>query len=586
MQIPLQAYIRLLHTYLVHQRRRVSLLALLLFLDIGLQLLNPRVLQLFIDGAIHKVPLSTLGKLGLLFLLIGLVAQGLSVLATYLSENVAWQATNSLREDLVEHCLRLNMPFHNAHSPGEMISRLDGDITSLANFFSQFVIRVLGNLILLLGILFMLLFIDWRLGLGLTLYTLLALCVLQRTRNLAITYSLAHKEQQAQFYGYLEERLSGLEDISSLGATTSILQGFYERMRTWRRTLHMLGLLDGLKVAVTSLTLVGGTFLALGLGAYLFGARWSSTGTLVMLFYYTQLLQTPLLDLLDQLRDLQDASASITRVNELFAVTPQVPDGSVEHLPAGPLALTFSKVSFAYEAGDPVLHDITFSLPSGNVLGLLGRTGSGKTTIARLLLRLYDPQSGNIQISGSDGTPLNLRSLRLHTLRGSIALVTQDVQLFHGTLRENLALFDPHIPDERLLYALGEAGLTAWYRGLSAGLDTLLQGNTSLSAGEAQLLALARVFLRNPSLVILDEASSRLDLASEQRLEQALDRLLVGRTVIIIAHRLTTLRRADYLVILENGRIREQGPRQQLQQSPGSYFSQLLHTGMEEVLAC
>jgi ATP-binding cassette subfamily B protein len=235
--------------------------------------------------------------------------------------------------------------------------------------------------------------------------------------------------------------------------------------------------------------------------------------------------------------------------------------------------------------GKPVLQDITFSLPGGSALGLLGRTGSGKTSITRLLLRLYDPQSGNIHLSGSDTLPLDLRSLRLHALRGSIALVTQDIQLFHASLRDNLTFFDPHIPDERLLYALRETGLSEWYQGLSAGLDTLLQGNTGLSAGEAQLLALARVFLRDPSLVILDEASSRLDLASERRLEEALDRVLIGRTVIIIAHRLATLRRADYLVILENGHIREQGARQHLQQCPDSYFRHLLHTGMEEVLA-
>ncbi|GHO60149.1 ABC transporter ATP-binding protein [Ktedonobacter robiniae] len=233
MHIPLHAYSRLLRTYLAHQRTCVLLLSFLLFLTIGLQLLNPRVLQLFLDGAVHKAPLSILSLLGLLFLLVGLVSQGLSGLATYLSESVAWQATNSLREDLAEHCLRLDMPFHNAHSPGEMISRLDGDVTSLANFFSQFVIRVLGNLLLLLGILLVLFFVDWRLGLGLTLYTLLVLFILKRTRNLAMTYSLAHKEQQTQLYGYLEERLSCLDNISSSGATTSILQGFYERMRGW-----------------------------------------------------------------------------------------------------------------------------------------------------------------------------------------------------------------------------------------------------------------------------------------------------------------------------------------------------------------
>ncbi|GHO42619.1 ABC transporter ATP-binding protein [Ktedonospora formicarum] len=585
MHIPLHAYIHLLRTYLARQRPHVLLLTLLLLATIGLQLLNPRILQLLINGAVSQVPLSSLSILGLLFLFIGLVSQFCSVLATYLSENIAWQATNNLREDLAEHCLNLDMPFHNQHNPGEMISRLDGDVTSLANFFSQFVIRVVGNLLLLLGILLILFILDWRLGLGLTVYTLLAFLVIQRTRNLASASHLANKEEMAQFYGYIEERPSCLEDIRALGATSYILLGFYERIRSWLHTIQRLGLLDGLRFGITSLTLVGGTLLALALGASLFGLKLTSAGTLVMLFYYAELLQLPLLQILDQLSDLQDASASITRVQTLFNVIPQVIDGKLETLPSSPLSLTFSDVSFAYEGHEPVLHNINFALPGGKILGLLGRTGSGKTTLARLLLRLYDPQSGTISL-GTPSTPtLDLRALRLSTLRSSVALVTQDIQLFHASLRDNLTFFDPEISDERLLCALRETGLEEWYQHLSDGLDTVLQGYTGLSAGEAQLLALTRVFLRDPSLVILDEASSRLDLPTEHKLELALDRLLVGRTVIIIAHRLTTLRRADYLLILENGSIREQGERQSLLKRSDSYFSHLLSTGMEEVLA-
>jgi ABC-type multidrug transport system fused ATPase/permease subunit len=226
------------------------------------------------------------------------------------------------------------------------------------------------------------------------------------------------------------------------------------------------------------------------------------------------------------------------------------------------------------------LHDISFRLEPGQVLGLLGRTGSGKTSLSRLLFRLYEANAGVIRLNDVD-----LRRLDLAGLRQRVGLVTQEVQLFQASLRDNLTLFDPAISDERILESFEVLGLSPWYRALPHDLDTELMGdNSSLSAGEAQLLALTRIFLKDPGLVILDEASSRLDPATEQLLERAMDRLLQQRTAIIIAHRLSTVRRADQIMILEQGRIKEYGRYQALATQPGSVFSQLLQTGLQEVL--
>jgi ATP-binding cassette subfamily B protein len=215
------------------------------------------------------------------------------------------------------------------------------------------------------------------------------------------------------------------------------------------------------------------------------------------------------------------------------------------------------------------------------VLGLLGRTGSGKTTLARLIFRLYDPKAGCIEVNNED-----VRNAQLETLRRNIAIVTQDVQLFRASVRDNLTFFDRSICDEQILATLEELELGEWYRSLPQGLDTGLDtGSRSLSAGEAQLLAFTRVFLRNPGLIILDEASSRLDPATEQRLERAIDKLLRDRTAIIIAHRLGTVHRANEIMILESGSVAEYGDRQLLAADPGSRFYQLLQTGLEEVLA-
>jgi ABC-type multidrug transport system fused ATPase/permease subunit len=238
-------------------------------------------------------------------------------------------------------------------------------------------------------------------------------------------------------------------------------------------------------------------------------------------------------------------------------------------------------VTFSYNGSDSVLSGLSFILKPGSVLGLLGRTGSGKTTLARLVFRLYDPKAGCIEINGAD-----IRNARLETLRRNIAIVTQDVQLFRASVRDNLTFFDRSIPDGQILATLEELELGDWFRGLPHGLDTELDtGSRSLSSGEAQLLAFTRVFLRNPGLVILDEASSRLDPATEQRLERAIDMLLQNRTGIIIAHRLGTVHRADEIMILENGQVSEYGDRRQLVTDPNSRFYQLLQTGLEEVLA-
>jgi ATP-binding cassette subfamily B protein len=245
------------------------------------------------------------------------------------------------------------------------------------------------------------------------------------------------------------------------------------------------------------------------------------------------------------------------------------------------LALAFDHVSFAYVAGESVLQDLSFQLEPGRVLGLLGRTGSGKTTLARLVFRLYDPTAGQVTCGGID-----IRQPKLKALRQRVAIVTQDVQLFQASVRDNLTFFDRSISDEWIRAVIEKLELADWYQALPDGLDTQLKtGGQSLSAGEAQLLAFTRIFLRDPGLVILDEASSRLDPVTERRVERAIDALLAKRTAIVIAHRLDTVQHADEIMILEQGEMREYGEREQLAGDPNSRFYSLLQTGLEEVLA-
>jgi ATP-binding cassette subfamily B protein len=331
--------------------------------------------------------------------------------------------------------------------------------------------------------------------------------------------------------------------------------------------------------------------LALAIGAWLYLKGVVTLGTAYLLYHYTQMLFDPLEHIAHQIQDLQKAAASITRTRELLSKSPSIQDGSRQDLARGALPLGFAGVTFRYGAGEPVLQDISFQLEPGTTLGLLGRTGSGKTTLTRLIFRLYEPCAGMICLDGHD-----LASISLECLRHRVAMVTQEVQLFKASVRDNLTLFREPVDDAQIIAALQELGLGAWFERLPNGLDTELLSAThggdgagvssaGVSAGEAQLLAFARAFLGDPGLVVLDEPSSRLDPASEHLLEKAMNRLLHGRTGIIIAHRLATVQRVDEIMIMSEGRVLEHGRRRALASDPTSHFCQLLSTGLEEAFA-
>ena len=520
------------------------------------------------------------------FILFALLQQGIQLAARLASQRVSWAATNHLRLDLVRHCLHLDMPFHKEHTPGELIERIDGDADQLANFLSQFVVRILGNFLLVLGILLLLFREDLFVGAGMALYTLLTLSVLGFVQRPAARRWAEARQASAEQFGYIEERISGAEELRAAGAEGYALQRLYQLMRSFLVKMRAAFVVSSLTWNLSNLIYVIGYAAGLALAVYLYTRGQATLGTAYLIVYYVGMLTEPLQHILEQMQDLGQASASLERVQELLNLQPLVkePLEAAVHLSSGALGVEFQEVSFHYDQDENVLQGVSFSLQPGQVLGILGRTGSGKSTLTRLLFRLYDPTGGVIRLGGAD-----LRRISVADLRGRVGMVTQDVQLFEATVRDNLAFFDASIRKEQLEKVLRSLRLWEWVQALPQGLETKLSVGSGaaahgLSAGEAQLLAFGRVFLKDPGLVVLDEASSRLDPVTEALMEQAVDRLFAGRTAILIAHRLKTVQRADLILILENGKVMEFGPRLALAADPQSRFSLLLQTGLEEAL--
>ncbi|WP_246627385.1 ABC transporter ATP-binding protein [Paenibacillus solanacearum] len=579
-KIPIREYVDLLKRYLKTQRRGIVALAVLLLVGIGMQLVNPQIIRYFIDTAQSQESTSPLLYAAGLFIGVTLLQQVVSVIAAYIGENIGWIATNQLRGDVAAHCMKLDMGFHKSQTSGVIIERVDGDINNLANFFSNFVITLLSNLLLVAGMLVLLFRENWLIGTGMLLFVIFAMYAIQYVRQFAVPHWGKLRQISAAFYGFLGEHLEGTEDTRANGATGYVMHRFHRLLREWL-PLRMRAFFGWASMWITTLLVFAiGNAVAIAISYYLWHKGLITIGTVYMIFYYTELMAKPIEKIRTQMEDLQKADASIVRVRELLQTESEIKDGPGVPIPAGALPVQFEGVRFAYDDARSTLEQISFRLEPGQVLGLLGRTGSGKTTLARLLLRFYDPQEGSIRLGGTE-----LHEAKLHELRSRVGMVTQNIEIFQGTVRDNLTFFDDSIGDERIMQVLSELGLETWVDSLPNGLGTMLEsGGGGLSAGEAQLLSFARVFLSDPGLVILDEASSRLDPATEQRIELAISRLLHNRTCIIIAHRLATIQRADCILILDNGRIAEYGERTRLGADADSRYSQMLRLGMEEML--
>jgi ABC-type multidrug transport system fused ATPase/permease subunit len=553
--------------------RRWAVLAALIAAASAGALAGPLIVRRIVDEATGGTTAAEVVRLSVLFLIVAVVTQVLNVVVVRSATRAAWRITNGLRLDITRHVLGLDHEFHRRHTPGELIQRVDGDVTNVSNFLSQVVPRVAGAAILLSGMLGVLTVLDWRLGVGMVVYLLASVALVLSMRHRAVREASDEMGSYAKLYGGIEERLTAVEDLRANGAENHAMWRFVEDSAeaittAVRREAAFLRMWWALQIDV-AIGLVG----TLALSALLVSNGAITLGTAFLLFQYVHLMIRPLEELADQLEVIQKANGAMLRVVDLLAIQPTVVDNGTVSPPRGPLSVTCTAVGFNYDEAQKILHDVDLEIAGGRSVGVVGRTGSGKTTFSRLLLRLVEATQGTVALGG-----VPIAEIPMDELRRRVALVPQEVELFEGTIRDNVTLFDPAPGDADVELALRRAGLGAL---VDAGIDRPLgAGGAGLSAGQAQLLALARVWLRDPDLVVLDEATARVDPETEQRIAEAVGELMKGRTTFVIAHRLSTLDMVDEVVVFDHGRIAEHGDRVALVDNKDSRFRRLLELAL------
>ena len=572
--------------------RRWVGLGLSVALASGLSLAGPLVVRRIIDMAADGAAAEQLTSLALLYLALAIATQLITVVVSWFATVTAWHTTNQIRLQLAGHVLGLDHEFYRRHTPGELIQRVDGDVTSVSDFLGRVVPRVVGAAAMVVGMVAVLAVVDWRLAIGALAYVVLSAGLIVRGRHRAVGEASDEMGAYAQLYGGIEERLTAAEDLRANGAGSHAMWRFIEEsagamhssVRRESAFLRLWWAVQGSVAVGSSVSLVA--------GALLVSNGSISLGTAFLMFQYVLLLERPLEDVVQQLETVQKANGAMVRVIDLLAERPTIIDAGTTCPAAGPLAIDFDAVSFGYASighsslhhspadtgtsdGDRVLHQISLSIGAGRSVGIVGRTGSGKTTLSRLVVRLVEATHGQVRLGG-----VAIADIPMVELRRRVALIPQEVELFSGTVRDNVTLFDPDPTDQQVAGALHRVGLSALVTG---GIHRELgAGGAGLSAGEAQLLALARVWLREPDLVVLDEATARIDPATEVQLETAIAELMRGRTTIVIAHRLSTLRHVDEIVVLDHGIVVEHGTREALAADTSGRFHQLLALALED----